>query len=400
MMQFKNLTKYNSHESQGWMVILIGFFGFILWASLYELDQGVSANGFVIPKSEKLLITSPSSGLISALYKKSGDQVIAGESVLQIDPLATESMLNRLNESSQSIQNTIQTLELALRSRNQQISILQAQYAQTKKIIDGGFVNQQNALNAKNEHIKFLENQLKSNQKLFDAGFLSKNGLEKISAELAWAQADAYDLGAKHEQVVSGALQNLSGINTQIALAQSESLQLKASIDENKSKFNEIKEQILAVQHELNLLNVTSPVNGSLMSLTIKSQGVNVLSGQPLFEIVPDSDRLAVDIKIPVEYADRVTKGMGVEILFPSLSGSTTMQVKGVLDYVSGDKVTDSATNQLYLEAHVDLIEPSDIKTLNLRVGIPAYVLINTGPRTLISYMLRPLNDRVSMGMK
>jgi protease secretion system membrane fusion protein len=387
-------------QKQGWLVMIFGFLGFVIWASTYPIDQGIPGAGFVIPKSEKISISSPASSAVISLLKKSGDHVVAGEVIVQLDPLSMQSSLQKLEESAAGLKGTIKTLELAFEARQQQVALLKKQFSQSKQVVDAGFVSQQSALKAKSEHVKLLESQYEANKKLFDAGFLSKNGLEKSKAELAWAQGETYDLGSKNEQVVTNSVQNLSSINTQISLAQSELLQARANIEENRSRVREIEEQIKAVKHELTLLKIVSPVDGTLMNLSIKSAGVNVTLGQQLLEIVPDSDQLTVEVRVPVEYADRVFKGMSVDIMFPSLSGSSTKQVKGVLSYVSGDKVVDQKTGQTFLEARVVLRDLADVAKLKLRVGLPASVLFNTGPRTLMSYMLRPFKDRVSMGLQ
>jgi len=397
------ISKYihnTNPQKQGWHVILFGFFGFIIWASTYPIDQGIASTGFVIPKSEKISITSPASSYVSNLLKKSGDHVVANELIIQLDSLSMESSLQKLEESATGLRSTIKILELASEARQQQVSLLKKQFLQSKQIVDAGFVSQQSALNAKNEHIKLLESQHQSNKKLYDAGFLSKNALEKSRAEIAWAQGEAYDLGSKNEQVVTNSIQNLSSINTQISLAQSELLNSKAIIEENRFKVREVEEQIKTIQHEISLLKIRSPVNGTLMNLAIKSSGVNVTLGQQLLEIVPDSEQFTIDVRVPVEYADRVFKGMSVEIMFPSLSGSSTKHVKGFITYVSSDKLIDEKTGQSFLEARADFKDPNDVAKLKLRTSLPAHVLLNTGPRSLISYILRPFKDRLAMGLQ
>lgn len=122
--------------------------------------------------------------------------------------------------------------------------------------------------------------------------------------------------------------------------------------------------------------------------------------GQPLFEIVPDSDDLVIEVKLPVDYADRIHQNMLVDVMFPTLAGSITKQLKGRLDYISGDKISDSRTNEVFFEARVSLLDDVAIRKDTISVGLPATVLINTGPRTLMSYMLRPFKDRLSMGLQ
>jgi HlyD family secretion protein len=86
--------------------------------------------------------------------------------------------------------------------------------------------------------------------------------------------------------------------------------------------------------------------------------------------------------------------------MFPTLAGSMTKQLKGRLDYISKDKISDQRSNEVFFEARVSLLDDAAIKKDTITVGLPTTVLINTGPRTLMSYMLRPFKDRLSMGLQ
>jgi protease secretion system membrane fusion protein len=397
---FKQPFKQPGYEAQGWLIIVFGFFGFIVWASLYPIDQGIPGAGFVIPKTEKIYISSPTNTLVSHVLKTSGSSVKPGELIMQLDAVPLEIEMKRLQESKRGLLTSIGALNLALTARNQQIASLKNQRIEIKRIIDGGFQSQKNALLAKNEHVKMIENQYAANLKLFEAGFLSRNALEKSKSELAWSQSESYDLGAKNEQIVTNSVQNLTATNTQIALAESELQELMANLAQNQSRLKELDQQINAIDHELTLTKVVSPVMGTIMNLSVKSPGVSVTIGQPLLEIVPDSEDLVIEVKLPVDYADRIHKDMLVDVMFPTLAGSMTKQLKGRLDYISKDKISDQRSNEVFFEARVSLLDDAAIKKDTITLGLPATVLINTGPRTLMSYMLRPFKDRLSMGMQ
>jgi protease secretion system membrane fusion protein len=389
-----------SHEAQGWLIILLGFFGFITWASLYPIEQGIPGAGFVITKKEKIYITSPTNTLVSKLLKVSGSNVKPNELIMQLDPIPLEIELKRLNESTQGLLSSIAALKSSLTARNFQILSLKNQRSELKRIVDEGFQSQKNALIAKNEYVQLIEKQFAANQKLFEAGFLSRNALEKSKSEFAFAQSETFDLSAKNEQIVAGSLQNLGSINSQIALAESELQEIKANLAQNQSRLKELYQQTNAIDHEIALTKIVSPVQGTVMNLSVKSPGVSVTVGQPLFEIVPDSDDLIIEVKLPVNYADRIHKDMLVDVMFPSLAGSITKQLKGRLDYISRDKILNQRSNEVFFEARVSLLDDEVIKKDIISVGLPATVLINTGPRTLMSYMLRPFRDRLSMGLQ
>ena len=81
----KNLrSQFKSFQRNGYLVIVFGFFGFFIWASIYSLNKGVFGSGFVISKNEKIEIISPVSGLIKNLNKTSGDTVDKDEEIISI----------------------------------------------------------------------------------------------------------------------------------------------------------------------------------------------------------------------------------------------------------------------------------------------------------------------------
>ena len=134
------------------------------------------------------------------------------------------------------------------------------------------------------------------------------------------------------------------------------------------------------------------------MNMSIKSEGINVTQGQRLFDISPKSFDYLIQAKIPVNLGDKVEAGMEVDISFPTLSGSQTKRLIGIVEYVSADKIDDSRNQQTFLETKIKITNEKDIQ--GLRAGLPATVIIKTGAQTLLSYLIRPFTDMVNRGMQ
>lgn len=323
-------------QIQGWIVVLLGFIGFIAWAATYSIDQGIAGSGFLISKAERIQIVAPVTGLVSAVAKRAGDSVLVGDVLLEFDAKPQQANERSVQESIRGIEVSSVSLRSALTARNFQVAALQTQY--------------------------------NSSLKLVDVGFASANALATIQ--------------------------------TQLSLAQSEALELKSRIEQNDYRLRELRERQASMRHEMALLKIHAPTSGTVMNIAVKSAGVNITAGSQIMEIVPDGERLLIDARIPVEYATRAHAGMTVDVMFPTLPGSSTVRIKGKLDYLSADRITDTRTNQIYLEGRVSLEDQSQIAALNLRAGLPASVLLNTGPRTLLSYIVRPLTERMAKGLQ
>ncbi len=325
-----------SAQIQGWIVIILGFIGFIAWAATYPIDQGIPGSGFLISKAERIQVIAPSTGLVTVVAKRAGDSVQEGDVLLEFDSKPHQANDRSVQESIRGIEVSTVSLRSALTARNAQVAALQTQYDSSLKLVESGF-----------------------------------------------ASASA-----------------LATVQTQLSLAQSEALELKSRIDQNDYRLRELKERQSSLRHEMALLKIHAPASGKVMNMAIKSAGVNITAGSQIMEIVPDGERLLIDARIPVDYATRAHAGMAVDVMFPTLPGSSTVRINGKLDYLSADRITDTRTNQMYLEGRISLEDKSQIEALNLRAGLPATVLLNTGPRTLLSYITRPLTERMARGLQ
>lgn len=325
-----------SAQLQGWLVVIFGVVGFFGWAATYPIDQGIPGSGFLISKAERIQVVSPTTGLVAKLQKRAGDNANEGDILLEFDIKPLEANERGVQESIRGTEVSNASLRSALQARDAQVSALRSQFDSSLKLVDSGFAS----------------------------------------------------------------ASSLATIKTQLSLAESEALELKSRIEQNDYRLRELKERIAGIRHEMALSKIHAPATGKIMNTTVKSAGVNITAGSQIMEIVPDSERLLIDARIPVDYATRAHVGMPVDVMFPTLPGSSTVRIKGKLEYLSADRLTDTRTNQIYLEGRVSLDEQTAVDHLSLRAGLPATVLLNTGPRTLLSYITRPLTERMAKGLQ
>ena len=329
-------TLLRSAQIQGWFVVIFGVFGFFAWAAIFAVDQGIPGSGFLISQAERIQVITPTTGLVTKLLKRAGDHVNEGDVLLEFEIKPLEANARSVQESIRGTEVSNASLRSALEARVVQVSALRSQYD--------------------------------SSLKLVESGFASAN--------------------------------SLATIQNQFSLAQSEALELKSRIELNDYRLRELNERIAAMRHEMALAKIHAPATGKVMNTTIKSAGLNITAGSQIMEIVPSSERLLIDARIPVDYATRAQVGMEVDVMFPTLPGSSTERIKGKLDYLSADRMTDTKNNQIYLEARISIDDQSKVDNLNLRAGLPATVLLNSGPRTLLSYITRPLTERMAKGLQ
>jgi protease secretion system membrane fusion protein len=164
-------------------------------------------------------------------------------------------------------------------------------------------------------------------------------------------------------------------------------------------------DRLSAARLELDRAIVRSPDDGKVMALQITTIGGVIGPGGRLLDIVPDEEKLVIDAQITPHLIEGVAPGLEAEVLFPALNLRKTPSIKGVVEWVSPDRLvdpTDPAGKAGYFIARVVVSKSEMLKIegASLRPGMPAEVVIRTGDRTFLEYLLKPLSDRMATSLK
>ena len=141
--------------------------------------------------------------------------------------------------------------------------------------------------------------------------------------------------------------------------------------------------------------------------MQVQSVGAVIQPGQKIMDIVPLTEGLLIDAKISPHLIDSIHKGLPVDVSFFSFAHSPQLVVRGVVESLSKDIVTDPGTNPSmpnasYYLARI-LVTPEGMKTLGKRQmqpGMPVQVVIKTGERSMLTYLIDPLVKRITVSMK
>jgi protease secretion system membrane fusion protein len=150
-------------------------------------------------------------------------------------------------------------------------------------------------------------------------------------------------------------------------------------------------------------MEIKSPANGQVVGLSVQTVGAILQPGQKLLDVVPDNQTLLLEARIPPHLIDKVQAGLSADVRFNSFAHSPQLVVEGKVISVSGDLLSDPQQPQfLYYLARVQ-VTPAGMKTLGARQmqpGMPAEIVIKTGERSLLTYLLHPLTKRMAASMK
>lgn len=161
----------------------------------------------------------------------------------------------------------------------------------------------------------------------------------------------------------------------------------------------EIEQRQAARRHEIDSAVVRAGAAGTVQSLSVFGPDTVAGAGQVLMEIVPANAPLRVEAQVPVHLIDRLQPGLQVDLMFTALNLNETPIVPGEVLVITPDRVVDERTGQPYYRVQTS-VGASSVAGARLRHGMPVDVFVKTGERSLASYLLKPLTDRMRAGMR
>jgi protease secretion system membrane fusion protein len=166
-------------------------------------------------------------------------------------------------------------------------------------------------------------------------------------------------------------------------------------------------EKLKALQEELTRTQVRSPVSGQVVGLQFQTVGSVVQPGQKILDVVPLNEGLLLEAKIVPYLIDKVHAGQVADVRFSSFANSPLLAVEGRIESISSDLLTEANMNPdqpgaSYYLARI-VITPEGLKKLGhhvLQPGMPVQIVIKTGERSLLTYLLHPLIKRLAAALK
>jgi HlyD family secretion protein len=168
-------------------------------------------------------------------------------------------------------------------------------------------------------------------------------------------------------------------------------------LGETQAKEAELVERGVAAQDQLDRIELRAPTSGVIHQLAAHTIGGVIRAGDTIMELVPDTDDLLVEARLQPKDIDQVRSGQKAFVRFPSFNQRVTPQLRGTVSLVSADTSRDQQTNASYFTVRVVLPEEERrrIGGLQLVPGMPAEVFMQTGSRTMMSYLLKPITEQM-----
>jgi HlyD family secretion protein len=431
ILPFRAQASIRRHLISALALILLMAGGLGGWAATTKLSGALIAPGQLVVDTNVKKVQHPSGGVVGELRVREGDHVKSGDILVRLDETVTRANLaivvSSLDElyarqarlqaerdgdaeitfpaalverlSTPAVTRLVNgeksLFSLRAEARLGQKSQLRQRVDQLKEEIDG--LSKQIA--AKKSEIELIHTELKGVDELWKKQLVQIQRLSALQRDETRVQGELGQL----EAAVAQTKGRISEINLQIIqIDQDLRSEVAKELGEIQGKLAELVERKIAAEDQLKRIDIKSPQDGTVLQLATHTIGGVITPGEPIMLIVPDSDELTVEAKINPQDIDQVHTGQGAVLRLSAFSQRTTPELNGITTRVGADTTTDPRTGQSYYLIRISL--PADevrrLGEVRLIPGMPVEAFVQTGERTVFSYLVKPFQDQLSRTFK
>jgi HlyD family type I secretion membrane fusion protein len=227
---------------------------------------------------------------------------------------------------------------------------------------------------------------------------LYEKGLERLPRLLALerTQAEVFGEQANNEARIARIQQQIGETEIQLlTMREQDKERANDELTKIRASLAALRSELPSREDVLTRTAIQAPISGTIMNVKVTTETGVVVAGQPILDIVPGEAKLIIDARLKPNDIDVVQPGMRARVLLTAYRQRTMPQIFGTLRSVSADRMVDDRTGDAYFLAKVE-VDPDELahlKDVRLTPGMPAEVMILTGERTVLDYLLRPLLD-------
>jgi len=421
-----SLKSIRLHLIIGLAVVVILAGGLGGWASTAQISGALIAPGSVVVESNVKKVQHPTGGVVGELRARDGDLVKAGDVVVRLDDTVTKASLAivtknldglwaraaRLEAEQRGLDNIVFPSMLLSRAEDPDVKTVVASETKLFEVRVNGRAGQKAQLRERvtqlNEEIAGLTAQERAKDKeialvekeLVGVRSLYEQHLVQIS-RLTVLERDAARLAGERAQYIASKAQAKGKITeTELQIIQVDKdmiSEVSKDLRETNDKIGEFVERKVTAEDQLRRVDIRAPQDGMVLQSTVHTVGGVITAGDAIMMIVPQADDLSVEAKVNPQDIDKLQIGQKTLLRLSAFNQRTTPELNGVVTRVSPDVTTEQRTGQSYYTIRVSL-PPQEVARLGdvrLIPGMPVEAFVQTGDRTMLSYLIKPLSDQL-----
>lgn len=415
------LTTWKRHALAGYALIFSTFGVMGAWAAIARLDRAVVSPGTITMENSRKVVQHFEGGMVREILVRESQTVEQGELLMRLDPVQSRASVDLFR--SQLDAGLVQEARLMAERDGAAGLELPAEILarRTDPLIARIIVDQTNQFKERQGSLKGQVELLESRARQLQTE-ISGIAVEKASteAQVGFINQELVGLRTLREKnlipmnrllvmerertrlegVIGRSIADTAKAENGIGEAGLQITQIKQKLREDiagqlletRQKVSELREKLSVSQDVLKRLEVKAPRSGVVQSLKVYTVGQVIRSGEPLMEIVPSDDTLVVHVQFSPNDLETVHAGMPAEIKFPAFHSRRIPIILGNLETISRDRLIDETTHQPYFLGIVQIskLQIPEVMQGRLVAGMPAEVVITTGERTALNYMVAP----------
>ena len=414
----------------GFAIVALFFGGFGAWAALAPLDSAVIASGVIVVEGSRQTAQHLEGGIVEELLVRAGDSVRAGDVLIRLDQTQQRAELELLRGQSMAASvararliaerdgldvinipgpliagatDRDAVLDLLLGQRAifesrrrfvaSQRDIQKSQIAQLEAEITG----LENEIAAQDRQLALIGEETTTVADLLEQGYERRPrllALQRDTAEIEGQRANSASRIARTRQAIGETELDTIDLENRLRNEVVETLQ------ETETELDELQERIRGAEDVLRRTVITAPVSGSIVGLSVFTAGGVIAPGAALMDIVPEGAGLIVETSVLPTDIEDVHVGQESQVRLTSFNQRDTPTFDGTVQTISADALTNERTGETYYIARIALDPKAEaFPGVVLQPGMPADVMIITGARTTIDYLLLPIKGSLRRGI-
>ena len=406
------------------VVVLAGGLGG--WAATAEISGALIAPGSIVVESNVKKVQHPTGGVVGEVRAHDGDVVKAGDVVVRLDDTVTKASLAivtknldglwaraaRLEAEQQGLDRIVFPPMLLDRANDPDVKNVMSSESKLFEVRTTGRIGQKAQLRervaqlheeiagleaqerAKDKEIALVEKELVGVRTLYDQHLVQMTRLTTL-------ERDAARLSGERAQYIASRAQARGKITeTELQIIQVDKdmvSDVSKDLRETNDKIGEFVERKVTAEDQLRRIDIRAPQDGMVEQSTVHTVGGVITAGDAIMMIVPQADDLQVEAKVNPQDIDKLQIGQKTLLRLSAFNQRTTPELNGIVTRVSPDVTTEQRTGQSYYTIRVK-IPPEEVARLGevkLIPGMPVEAFVQTGDRTMLSYLIKPLKDQL-----
>ncbi|NLY59298.1 MAG: HlyD family type I secretion periplasmic adaptor subunit [Gammaproteobacteria bacterium] len=425
-------TDYTRRIRTGIMIVLVTFVGLGGWAGLAPLDGAVIAPGQVLVDSQNRVVQHLEGGIVAELHVRDGSRIEQGQLLLALSDTRARSELEivesqllevlgrearlraervaadtidfpgvLLEQNTEASSNILRGQQSLFESRREslhgQIAIYEQRISALNQQIQGLSAMNRNLDSRIDSYREELDNWLA----LFEQELADRTRINEMQRELFRLEGER-----------AGNDSNLAELEIRIGETRSELLvtrqrfaeEVSTQLREAQQSIADLSARQIAVRDTLQRTSLLAPATGTVVGLSVHTIGAVIRPGDTILSIVPEDQQYIVSARVQTPDIDRIRLGQQADVRLSAFNQQTHDIINGELLHISADAFEDDKTGERYYEVRIGVTEQGrqtmDEQGMYMMAGMPAEVMINTGERTALQYLLDPITRMLDRALR